>query len=59
MGLDVAPAATGINTELRSHFTRPLYVLMGIVGLIFLVASVNLASLMLARAAAPAKLAFA
>jgi predicted permease len=52
MGLDVSPAATGINASLRSHFTRPLYVLMGIVGLILLVGCVNLASLMLARAAA-------
>jgi len=52
MGLDVAPAATGINAALRARFTRPLYVLMGIVGLILLLACVNLTSLMLARAAA-------
>ena len=52
MGLDVAPAATGIAKDLRSNFTRPLYVLLGIVGLILVVACVNLANLMLARAAA-------
>ena len=52
MGLDVSSAATGVNQTLRSQFTRPLYVLMGIVGLILLVACVNLASLMLARASA-------
>ena len=52
MGLDVAPAATGIAKDLRSKFTRPLYVLLGIVGLILVVACVNLANLMLARAAA-------
>jgi predicted permease len=52
MGLDLAPAATGINADLRKHFARPLYVLMGIVTLILLVACVNLANLMLARAAA-------
>jgi predicted permease len=52
MGLDVAPAATGVARELRAAFTRPLYVLLGIVGLILMVACVNLANLMLARAAA-------
>jgi predicted permease len=51
MGLDVAPAATGVAKDLRSKFTRPLYVLLGIVGLILVVACVNLANLMLARAA--------
>ncbi len=52
MGLDVAPGATGVARELRAAFTRPLYVLLGIVGLILMVACVNLANLMLARAAA-------
>jgi predicted permease len=52
MGLEVAPAAKGRRSELRDQFARPLYVLAGIVGLILLVACVNLANLMLARAAA-------
>jgi predicted permease len=52
MGLEVSSVAKGIAADLRSQFTRPLYVLAGIVGLILLVACVNLANLMLARAAA-------
>jgi predicted permease len=52
MGLEVTSAAKGFTRGLRSDFARPLYVLAGIVGLILLVACVNLANLMLARAAA-------
>jgi predicted permease len=52
MGLDVAPAATGIAKDLREQFTRPLYILSGIVGLILLAACINLTNLMLARSAA-------
>lgn len=39
-------------SALRKQFTKPLYVLMAISGLVLLVASVNLATLMLSRAAA-------
>ena len=52
MGLDVSPVRTGFARDLRAQFSRPLYVVAGIVGLILLVACVNLANLLLARAAA-------
>lgn len=51
MGLDVSPVEKGVSGGLNSEFQRPLYVLAAIVGLILLVACINLANLMLARAA--------
>jgi predicted permease len=49
--LDVAPAGAGLSA-LREQFAAPLQALMVIVGLLLLIASTNVASMLLARGAA-------
>jgi predicted permease len=51
MAAQILPASRGLDA-LREQFARPIEVLMGVVGLVLLIACVSVASLLMARATA-------
>jgi putative ABC transport system permease protein len=52
MKLEVESAGAGLTSPLRDQFASPLLLLMGVVGLLLLLACTNVASMLLARGAA-------